>query len=90
MSLIIHRCECSHPDYYHRGDLCSHGQCKCPRLRLDPQSEVIPTWSTETSELVESITEPGTKWNAGRGANAADMCGCEACRALYNSLGGAA
>jgi hypothetical protein len=85
VSIIIHRCLiCSHPDIFKRGKVCSHNQCRegQHQPKFGP-SEVIPTFDGMGAPIA-SITPPGTRW-VGQ-----ELCGCEGCRALYDSLSGVA
>lgn len=83
MSLIIHRCTvCDHPDIFKRGNVCSHNQCKKGQHRPSfGPPEVIPSFDG-MGALISTITPPGTSWTGQQ------TCGCEACRALYDSLNG--
>lgn len=84
MSLIIHRCiVCEHPDIFHRGTDCSYSQCHMGRHKPQwGEPEILPTWKQETGEPVELIAEPGSIFR-GFGLMPADLCGCDACVALW-------
>lgn len=86
MSMIVHRCTvCDHPDIFKRGNVCSHNQCKKGQHRPSyGPPEVIPTFDPLGAPIA-SITPPGSMWNGWQ-----ELCGCEACRVLYDSLSGVA
>lgn len=91
MSLIIHRCStCGHADIFHNSNQCCAGHCSSgvhvPRYG---EPELIPTRSQETGELVEEIAEPGSK-STSFGVLPLELCGCDACTALYRELTGTA
>ncbi|WP_406298087.1 hypothetical protein OG948_21380 [Embleya sp. NBC_00888] len=91
MSLIIHRCECGHvPGRHHRTasdtrEACRNSArpCRCKAYRPVATPEVLPTW-TPTGRPIPEITPPGER------VDGQTTCSCDACRALYAKLTGAA
>jgi hypothetical protein len=90
MSMIVHRCECGHPDIFHADardpqSSCSYGGCDAPRTGHEyGPSELIPSWSSDikgTSVLVEEITTPGTRVH-----QYPKLCDCDDCLSLYKQL----
>lgn len=81
MSLLIHRCTCSHPEFFHspQGE-CSYGWCACRKPDLDPTPELIPTVAA-ASQPVERCIEPGVVW----GVIGLRACDCSECRIAYDA-----
>jgi len=82
MAVIIHRCTCGHPDFFHRGSGCDM-DCMCKAVTPIAEPEVIPTWDA-LGKPVSTITKPGESYNR------AATCNCDSCKALYEDLGGVA
>lgn len=83
--IIIHRCQCAHPDYFHNHQgRCT--QCGCPAVRLDPEPELIASFHADGT-LNEAVLPPGSKF--GPGNMPAKLCSCEHCVALHVELAGA-
>jgi hypothetical protein len=87
MSLITHRCAtCGHPDFW-RLALTSNERCPADRCgcRCTPgEPELAPTFDL-AGRPVERITEPSKRTGFG-----VTTCSCDACKALYAELTGAA
>lgn len=85
MSILIHRCECGHPDIFHGGtrDNSCEMACGCPRPDVAEQPEVLPTWDG-LGNPVTTITKRGTRWSG------ITTCDCPQCKAQYDELNGVA
>lgn len=91
--MLCHRCECGHPDIFHkrRQAECSHGTCKqkCKRFRsVDPtEPKLLPTfiWDGAGCVLDETLKLPGSK--LGSFTDAATLCACEYCFRIYGTYG---
>lgn len=83
MALIIHRCACGHPDFFHLPTAHPCTNCTCRALRPGP-SELLPTFDS-AGQPVETVTEPGAAWGGG-----GKTCGCDDCRNLYTQMVGVA
>lgn len=85
MSIIIHRCtRCAHRESQHGSPSCNWGNCPCPTFLPATEPVIAPTFDGVTAAPVETLTEPGTGWNAGS-QHREQMCSCDACWALYRS-----
>lgn len=82
MALIIHRCTCGHPDFFHRASGCDMN-CICKALNKADAPEILPTWNG-LGQPVTAIVQPGEKYNHW------DTCACDACKDLYADYGGVA
>ena len=84
MSLITHPCTtCGHPDFWRSGfGSRSPGKCSCGCNCTPGAPEVRPTFD-RASNQVEQIIPPGEK---DRGRFMVPLCGCQACKALYEQL----
>lgn len=83
--MIVHRCECGHPDLWHgtgdegpRTSRCAP-ECGCGTPSYGPP-EVIPSWQggAEPTRLDPTVIEPGTDL-----PGLPVLCDCEQCQALY-------
>lgn len=84
MSLIVHRCDCGHPDLFHVLGGCSYGACHS-RLHNFGEPEVIPSWNSDIktkSEPIEEVAAPGSRIQG----YPHKTCDCEKCRALYATV----
>lgn len=90
MSMIVHRCDCGHPDLFHsdRADGnhqgCSYGACNS-RIHNFGEPEVIPSWDSDIkgkSAEIEAVTAPGTRIQG----YPHKTCDCADCHALYASV----
>jgi hypothetical protein len=91
VSLIVHRCQCGHPDISHKNPrrtdvpgACCHGACPEHTPRYVGEPEVLSTWDG-LGKPVEAVVRPGTSWK-GLGATAVPLCGCGVCVSLYESV----
>lgn len=101
MSLLIHRCTCTHPDYFHtarerdaNGNVvqvyraCGNSGCACTQAELDPEPEVVPNrkLGAATADVLP-LTKPGNVVNKGT-QSPWETCGCETCKAAYRDATG--
>lgn len=84
MALIIHRCTCGHPDFFHPASTNSCSMCLCSSLDKQDTPEVIPTFDA-LGKLKPAVVAPGGKYN-----NFHIACNCNACQQLYADTGGVA
>ncbi|WP_216210583.1 hypothetical protein [Amycolatopsis aidingensis] len=83
--LIVHRCQCGHPDLWHaldekgqRTGACL-GQCGCSKAAYGGP-EVLPSWSAgmEPTRRETTVHEPGYRLVSG-----VRTCECEQCQTRY-------
>lgn len=87
MSVIVHRCECSHIDMSHTEShgRCSYGYCRCTKTRrqIGGPSELLPSY-VGLNEPVVSVTRPGEIFGSTLGG-ATKTCSCASCVALFEA-----
>jgi hypothetical protein len=83
MAIIIHRCACGHPDFFHHPTAGSCEECPCTTRTTATASELLPTWDGAANP-VTAITPPGAKWHGG--GRPVVTCSCTSCTTLHQEL----